>query len=172
MQVQEYDYVVVGAGSAGCIIAGELSADPALRVLVARGGAAAEDNPETLEAAGYKKAFINDALMHDRYSEPQAECASHRLFMGSGRGVGGSGAINAMVYTRGGKLDFESWERRLALERRGAGVRSARAPARRQSQGADALDRGLHRRRRAGRVPPQGRSQRRQLCAAISATSG
>jgi choline dehydrogenase len=106
---EEHDFIVVGAGSAGCIIAGELSADPSLRVLLVEAGAAAEDNPETLAAAGYKDAFINDALMYDRYSEPQAGCAQHRLFMGSGRGVGGSGAINAMVYTRGDALDFEMW---------------------------------------------------------------
>jgi choline dehydrogenase len=110
MQVEDFDFIVVGAGSAGCIVAGELSADPALRVLLVEAGAPAEDNPETLAAAGYKDAFINDALMYDRYSEPQAGCAQHRLFMGTGRGVGGSGAINAMVYTRGDALDFDMWD--------------------------------------------------------------
>jgi choline dehydrogenase-like flavoprotein len=78
-------------------------------VLLLESGAPAEANPETLEAAGYKKAFINDALMYDRYSVPQAGCANHRLFVGTGRGVGGSGAINAMVYTRGAIHDFEMW---------------------------------------------------------------
>ena len=105
----DFDYIVVGAGSAGCVVAGELSADPSTRVLLLESGAAAEANPETLQAAGYKKAFINDALMYDRYSVPQAECADHRLFMGTGRGVGGSGGINAMVYTRGAVHDFEMW---------------------------------------------------------------
>jgi choline dehydrogenase len=106
---EEFDVIVVGAGSAGCIIAGELAADPTLRVLLVEAGAPAEDNPETLAAAGYKDAFINDALFYDRFSEPQAECAQHRIFVGTGRGVGGSGAVNAMVYTRGDVHDFEAW---------------------------------------------------------------
>ena len=78
-------------------------------MLLLEAGAAAEEHPETLAAAGYKQAFINDALMYDRYSVPQTECADHRLFVGTGRGVGGSGAINAMVYTRGSIHDYEMW---------------------------------------------------------------
>ncbi|HEX2569874.1 MAG TPA: GMC family oxidoreductase N-terminal domain-containing protein [Polyangia bacterium] len=108
----EYDYIVVGAGSAGCIVAGELAQDPSVRVLVLEPGDAAEDNPETLAAAEYKEAFINPRLMWDRYSVPQPECADHRLFMGSGRGVGGSGAINAMVYLRGAEHDYRQWNTR------------------------------------------------------------
>jgi choline dehydrogenase len=104
-----YDYIVVGGGSSGSVVAGELAADPSLRVLVLEHGDAAERNPETLEAAGYKKAFINERLMFDRFSVPQPGCAGHVKFMGSGRGMGGSGAINAMVYTRGSAFDYESW---------------------------------------------------------------
>jgi choline dehydrogenase len=104
-----YDYIVVGAGSAGSVVAGELSSDPSLRVLVLESGDPADRNPETLEAAGYKKAFINDRLMWERFSTPQTECANHRLFVGTGRGAGGSGSINAMVYTRGSAFDYASW---------------------------------------------------------------
>jgi choline dehydrogenase len=106
---ERYDYVVVGAGSAGCIVAAELADDPSLRVLLLEAGEPAEANPETLAADGYKQAFINPRLMWERLSVPQPGCAGHRLFLGSGRGVGGSGAINAMVYTRGDALDYDGW---------------------------------------------------------------
>jgi len=109
MQDFEFDYIVIGAGSSGCVVAGELAADPACRVLVLEAGPAAEDNPETLAAPGYKDAFINEALMWDRVSERQPGCAGNRLFLGSGRGGGGSGSINAMVYTRGDRLDYAQW---------------------------------------------------------------
>ena len=105
----EYDYIIIGAGSSGCVVAGELGADPACRVLVLEAGPAAEDNPETLAAPRYKEAFINEALMWDRVSEPQPGCGGNRLFLGSGRGSGGSGSINAMVYTRGDRLDYAQW---------------------------------------------------------------
>ena len=105
----EYDYIIIGAGSSGCVVAGELGADPDCRVLVLEAGPAAEDNPETLAAPRYKEAFINEALMWDRVSEPQPGCAGNRLFMGSGRGSGGSGSVNAMVYTRGDRLDYAQW---------------------------------------------------------------
>jgi choline dehydrogenase-like flavoprotein len=107
MKESEFDYIVVGAGSAGCVVAGELAASA--RVLLLESGDAAETHPETLVAAGYKKAFINDALLYDRFSSPQAGCGGRRVFVGTGRGVGGSGAVNAMVYTRGDVRDYARW---------------------------------------------------------------
>ena len=61
--IPTYDYIVVGGGSAGCIVAAELARDPAQRVLLLESGPSAEAHPETLAAAGYKEAFINDAVM-------------------------------------------------------------------------------------------------------------
>jgi choline dehydrogenase len=105
----EFDYIVVGGGSSGSIVAGELSRDPSKTVLLLECGDSAQENPETLEADGYKRAFVNERLMFERFSVPQAGCANRRLFMGSGRGMGGSGAINAMVYTRGARADYDEW---------------------------------------------------------------
>jgi choline dehydrogenase len=104
----ERDYVVIGGGSAGCVVAGELSA-AGHSVALLEAGDAAEDHPETLRADGYKDAFINDALMHERFTTRQAACGGRRLFAGTGRGMGGSGAINAMVYTRGAREDFDEF---------------------------------------------------------------
>ncbi len=104
-----FDYIVVGAGSAGCVLAGELAKDPSVSVLVLECGAPAEKNPETLLANGYKTAFMNDELMWERFSVPQPGCGDRRLYMGSGRGVGGSGSVNGMVYTRGARDDFDGW---------------------------------------------------------------
>lgn len=103
-----YDFIVVGGGSSGCIVAAEL-AQAGRSVLLLEAGERAEDNPETLRADGYKDAFVNDRLMHERFTLPQTRCGGRKLFAGTGRGIGGSGAINAMVYTRGAREDFDAW---------------------------------------------------------------
>jgi choline dehydrogenase len=108
---QSFDFIVVGGGSAGCVVAGQLSEAPELEVALLELGDSAEDHPETLAADGYKHAFANDALLLERFSEPQPRCGGQRLFLGSGRGLGGSGSINGMVYTRGDRRDYDSWPR-------------------------------------------------------------
>ncbi|MCH8890658.1 MAG: GMC family oxidoreductase [Myxococcales bacterium] len=109
MPGHDYDYVVVGGGSAGCIAAAELAEDSQVSVLLLECGEPAENNPETLRADGYKDAFANDRLLWERFSIPQRGCGGRRIFMGSGRGLGGSGSINGMVYTRGAREDFSEW---------------------------------------------------------------
>jgi choline dehydrogenase len=109
MAETDYDYIVVGGGSAGCVVAGELATRTQRRVLLLEAGQAAEDNPETLSADGYKHAFANDRVIWQRHSVRQAHCAKRSLFMGSGRGMGGSGSVNGMVYLRGSVADFSQW---------------------------------------------------------------
>lgn len=104
-----FDYIVVGAGSSGCIVAARLAEENAGSVLLIEAGNAAEKNPETLSADGFIQAFSNDNTMWDRLSAPQSACGNRRLYVGTGTGMGGSGAVNGMVYTRGDKLDYAQW---------------------------------------------------------------
>ena len=103
-----FEYIVVGGGSAGCVVAGRLAAG-GKRVLLLERGPAAEQAPETLRADGYKDAFINDRIFFERFSEPQQHCAGRRVFLGTGSVLGGSGAVNGMVYTRGAREDYDEW---------------------------------------------------------------
>ena len=104
-----FDYIVVGGGSSGCVVAGTLSSDPETRVLLIECGQTADANPETLRRTGYKDAFINDSVMWERFSVPQPDCGENRIYVGTGRGLGGSGSVNAMMYLRGSAADYASW---------------------------------------------------------------
>lgn len=106
---EQYDYIVVGGGSAGCIAAARLADANIGSVLLLEAGDPAEHNPETLSADGFVQAFANDNVMLDRLSAQQPRCNNRHLYVGTGTGMGGSGAVNGMVYTRGDKRDFDQW---------------------------------------------------------------
>ncbi|MGB5694489.1 MAG: GMC family oxidoreductase N-terminal domain-containing protein [Polyangiales bacterium] len=110
--MERYDYIVVGGGSAGCIVSSELAKDPNKRILLLESGPPAEAHPETLTADGYKDAFINDAVMGERFSVPQEQADKRRIFAGTGTVMGGSGSVNGMVYTRGSREDYAEWPER------------------------------------------------------------
>lgn len=109
--IERFDYIVVGAGSSGSIVASRLSKELGATVLLLERGEPAEANPETLRSDGYKDAFANDRVMLDRFSVPQKNAASQRILLSSGVGMGGSGSVNGMVYTRGAREDYEEWPR-------------------------------------------------------------
>ncbi|MFV8754134.1 GMC family oxidoreductase [Nannocystaceae bacterium ST9] len=104
-----YDYVVIGGGSAGCIVAARLASESDASVLLLELGDRGEQHPETLIVDGYKDAFINDRVMWPKTTVPQPGCLGKSMFVGSGRGLGGSAAINAMVYLRSSVSDFDDW---------------------------------------------------------------
>jgi len=102
-----YDTIIIGAGSAGCVLANRLSADPDRRVLVLEAGRAA---PLASDIPSDWVTMFNTASDWGYYTEPQAGCRGRRIFWPRGKMIGGSGALNAMIYIRGLPSDYDGWE--------------------------------------------------------------
>jgi choline dehydrogenase len=99
--------VIVGAGSAGCVLANRLSEDPAARVLLLEAGGRGR-HPNVRIPAAFSKQF-RTKLDWAFDSEPEPGCDGRSLFIPRGKSLGGSSSMNAMVYMRGRPIDFDAW---------------------------------------------------------------
>ena len=103
----DYDYIVVGAGSAGAVVANRLSADPRNKVLLLEAGPAS--HPWSRVPIGFAKLINNPAANWLYASEPEANTKGRKLPVPRGRMLGGSSAINGLAFVRGQAQDFDTW---------------------------------------------------------------
>ena len=106
---EAFDYIVVGAGSAGCVLANRLTADGRTRVLLLEAGPRDSD-PWIHIPLGYGKLFARRDVNWAYESEPEPTLGGRRIFTPRGKVLGGSSSINGLVYIRGQPEDFDSWE--------------------------------------------------------------
>ena len=102
-----YDYVIVGAGSAGCVLAGRLSEDPDVKVALLEAGGQ-DSRPEIAMPIAFPM-LLKSSVDWDLYGEPEPGLGGRRLFLPRGKVLGGSGSINAMIYIRGNRADYDGW---------------------------------------------------------------
>ncbi len=104
-----FDYVIVGAGSAGCVLAGRLSEDPDCKVLLLEAGR--EDDAPLLRAPALYGHLQDSPYDWADRTVPQKNLDGRRIFVPQGRGLGGSSSINYMIYIRGAHEDYDNWSR-------------------------------------------------------------
>ena len=111
MDTETFDYVIVGAGSAGCVLANRLTADGRHRVLLLEAGPR-DRNPWIHIPLGYGKTMFDSRINWKFESEPVPGLEGRRIKQPRGRVLGGSSSINGLLYVRGQREDFDGWAAR------------------------------------------------------------
>ncbi len=108
---ETYDFIVTGAGSAGCVVAARLSESGRHRVLLLEAGPP-DSNPWIHIPLGFAKTYVNPAVNWRFETEPQPQLGGRKLYLPRGKTLGGSSSINGMVYIRGSHGDYDEWRQR------------------------------------------------------------
>jgi len=109
-----YDYVIVGAGSAGCVLAARLSENPATRVLLLEAGP--PDDADEIRIPAALNLLLQSTYDWNYQTTPQERAAGRSIYLPRGRTLGGSSSINAMIYVRGNRYDYNTWRDEYGCE--------------------------------------------------------
>jgi choline dehydrogenase len=108
LSVAAYDFIIVGAGSAGCAVAGQLATHSSSTVLLIEAGGS--DRRFTIRAPLASTRQYGTSLDWAYETEPEPGCANRRITQPRGRVLGGTSAMNAMVWVKGSNLDYDGWQ--------------------------------------------------------------
>lgn len=104
----EFDYIIVGAGSSGCVLANRLSADPSVRVCLIEAGGN-DNSPRIQTPAGTITLYKSKRYSWNFFSAPQQHLGGRSLHTPRGKALGGSSSMNSMIYIRGHASDYDRW---------------------------------------------------------------
>jgi len=102
-----YDYIIIGAGSAGCVLAHRLTEDPSVKVLLLEAGG--PDSKQEIEIPAAFSKLFKSACDWAYFTEPEPRLNNRHLYWPRGKVLGGSSSINAMIYHRGSPHDYDAW---------------------------------------------------------------